>query len=70
MAVFAMQKPDFKTMNMKELRHYVLTDREDIAAFHAYVDRSKSEGRMITINPNDENWEAKVQQAIIKDRNE
>jgi hypothetical protein len=61
---------NYQAMTLKELRRYVLTHREDIAAFHAYVDRSKSEGRMITINPNDENWEAKVQQAIIQDGNE
>ncbi|MFM5980329.1 MAG: DUF6887 family protein [Sphaerospermopsis kisseleviana] len=61
---------NYQAMTLKELRRYVLTHREDIAAFHAYVYRSKSEGRMITINPNDENWEAKVQQAIIQDGNE
>lgn len=61
---------NYQAMSLKELRRYILTHREDIAAFHAYVDRSKSEGRMITINPNDENWEAKVQQAIIQDGNE
>ncbi len=61
---------NYQAMTLKELRRYVLTHREDIAAFHAYVDRSKSEGRMITINPIDENWEAKVQQAIIQDGNE
>ncbi|BAZ88284.1 MULTISPECIES: hypothetical protein [Aphanizomenonaceae] len=61
---------NYQAMTLKELRHYILTHREDIAAFHAYVDRSKSEGRMITINPNDENWEKQIQQAIIKDGTE
>jgi hypothetical protein len=61
---------NYQAMTLKELRRYVLTHREDIAAFHAYVDRSKSEGRMITINPNDENWEKQIQQAIIKDGTE
>jgi hypothetical protein len=61
---------NYKAMTLKELRRYILTHREDIAAFHAYVDRSKSEGRMITINPNDENWEEQIQQAIIKDGTE
>ncbi|BAZ29457.1 hypothetical protein NIES4074_19030 [Cylindrospermum sp. NIES-4074] len=54
----------YQAMNLDELRRYVLTHREDIEAFHAYVDRSKSEGRMITINQNDENWEEKIEQAI------
>ncbi|TAE60713.1 MAG: hypothetical protein EAZ76_06175 [Nostocales cyanobacterium] len=61
-----MNQPNFQCMNLKELRRYVLTHREDIAAFHAYIDRSKSEGRMITINPNDDNWEEKVKHIIIK----
>lgn len=57
---------NYQAMTMKELRRYVLTHREDIKAFHAYIDRSKSEGCMISINPNDENWEEKVKQIIIK----
>ena len=61
---------NYQAMTLKELRRYILTHREDIAAFHAYVDRSKSEGRMITINLNDENWEEQIQQAIIKDGTE
>jgi hypothetical protein len=61
---------NYQTMTLKELRRYVLTHREDIKAFHAYIDRSKSEGCMITINPNDENWEEQIQEAIIKDGNE
>ena len=60
---------NYQGMTLKELRRYVLTHREDIAAFHAYIDRSKSEGRMITINPNDKNWEEQIQQAIIQDGN-
>ena len=61
---------NYQAMTLKELRRYVLTHREDIAAFYAYVDRSKSEGKMITINPNDENWEEQFKQAIIQDGNE
>jgi hypothetical protein len=55
---------DFDTMNLDELRQYMLTHREDINAFHAYVDRSKASGRMITINPNDPNWEDALEQKI------
>lgn len=40
-------------MSLDELRQYVLTYREDVNAFHAYVDRSKAAGRMITIEPSD-----------------
>ena len=35
-------------MNLDKLRHYMLTHREDIEAFHLYVDRSTASGRMIS----------------------
>jgi hypothetical protein len=35
---------NYNTMNLDELRQYVLTHREDIQAFHHYIDRSKSSG--------------------------
>jgi hypothetical protein len=55
---------NYQTMNLDQLRRYVLTHREDNEAFYAYVDRSKSEGRMVSIKPNDEHWEEKVIEAI------
>jgi hypothetical protein len=61
-----MTTDNFETMNLNELRQYVLTHREDLNAFHIYVDRSKSSGRMITINPGDPNWENTVEQKIQK----
>ncbi|MBD2498470.1 DUF6887 family protein [Nostoc sp. FACHB-280] len=54
----------YQGMNLDELRRYVLTHREDTEAFYAYVDRSKTEGRMVTINPNDENLEEKIADAV------
>jgi len=38
----------FSVMNLNELRRYVLSHREDIDAFEAYIDRSKAEGRMMS----------------------
>jgi hypothetical protein len=32
---------NYNQMSLDELRRYVLTHREDINAFHIYVDRSK-----------------------------
>ncbi|KYC39877.1 hypothetical protein WA1_28320 [Scytonema hofmannii PCC 7110] len=55
---------NYEAMNLDELRQYVLTHREDISAFHVYVDRSKAVGRMITINPDDPNWEENLEQKI------
>ncbi len=51
-------------MNLDKLRHYVLTHREDINAFHAYIDRSKLSGRMITIDPGDPDWEEKLEEKL------
>jgi hypothetical protein len=36
--------PSFETMDLKELRAYVLSHREDTPALHALIDRSRSTG--------------------------
>lgn len=59
-----MTSANYETMNLDELRQYVLTHREDLNAFHVYVDRSKAVGRMITINPDDPDWEDTLEQRI------
>jgi hypothetical protein len=55
---------NYETMGLDELRQYVLTHRENIQAFHVYVDRSKASGRMITIDPSDSQWEEKLDRSI------
>lgn len=50
---------DYDALSLNELRKYVLTHREDNQALHTYIDRSKSEGRMITINLKDNHCEEK-----------
>ncbi len=59
-----MKLDKYDAMNLDELRQYVLTHREDVSAFHIYVDRSKAAGRMITINPDDPDWEKNLEQKI------
>jgi hypothetical protein len=59
-----MTEANLEAMSLNELRQYVLIHREDLNAFHLYVDRSKSSGRMITINPGDPNWENTLEQKI------
>jgi hypothetical protein len=59
-----MTTTNFESMNLNELRQYVLTHRENLNAFQIYIDRSKSSGRMITINPGDPNWASTVEQKI------
>lgn len=64
-----MTAANYDAMNLDELRRYVLTHREDIDAFHAYIDRSKAAGRMISIDLNDTLWEenltARIQQMTL-----
>jgi hypothetical protein len=39
MEVHRMSQPNFQAMSQKELQKYVLTHREDRAAFYAYIDK-------------------------------
>ncbi|HLO47635.1 MAG TPA: hypothetical protein VK211_04365, partial [Kamptonema sp.] len=59
-------------MSLDELRRYVLTNREDVDAFHQYIDRSKAAGRMISIDLNDSLWEenltVRIQQMTTAER--
>ena len=59
---------NYDDLNLDELRRYVLTHREDINAFYAYVARSKADGRMITIDLNDNHWEDNVTTQIQQDQ--
>ena len=38
-----MNKSNFETMSRKELRAYILANREDEEAFHVYMDRALAE---------------------------
>jgi hypothetical protein len=55
-----MKPINYDTLSLDELRQYVLTHREDITAFYAYIDRSKTDGRMITVDLEDNHWEDKI----------
>jgi hypothetical protein len=52
-----MTSANYEAMELGDLRQYILTHREDIRAFHVYIDRSKQSGRMISIDPTDPQWE-------------
>ena len=63
---------NYDVISLDELRQYVLTHREDVDAFHKYIDRSKAAGRMISIDLNDSLWEenltARIQQMTTLER--
>ncbi len=46
-----MNQPDFQAMSQKELQRYVLSHREDQAAFYAYVDKLNAEANWIEMPP-------------------
>ncbi|MBW4665544.1 MAG: hypothetical protein KME01_15345 [Chroococcus sp. CMT-3BRIN-NPC107] len=57
---------NYDGVSLDELRRYVLTHREDDRAFHAYIDRSKATGRMISIDLNNPHWEKTLDRQIQK----
>lgn len=59
-----MTSANYDSMSLNDLRKYVLTHREDINAFQVYIDRSKSVGPMITIDPSDPDWEENLDQKM------
>jgi hypothetical protein len=61
-----MKPINYDALSLNELRQYVLTHREDTKAFYAYIDRSKSEGKMITVDLEDNHWEEKITEQIQK----
>lgn len=46
-----MNNPNFKTMNLKKLRDYILSNREDDEAFYTFVDRVDTEKKWTTYPP-------------------
>lgn len=61
-----MIETNYERMSLDDLRRYVLTHREDDRAFHAYIDRSKATGRMITIDLSSNSWEETLDRQIQK----
>lgn len=58
-----MSTPDFSVMTDAELRTYVLAHRQDVAAFHTYVDRMQQRPPIATIEP--EEWSEERMQQIL-----
>lgn len=55
---------NYNAMNLDKLRRYVLTNRDDVSAFHLYIDRSKAVGRMSTIDPTNPQREVTLEQEL------
>ena len=66
-----MSSPDFSVMTEQELRAYVLSHRQDKAAFEAYLDKVHERPPIAVIEP--EEWsEERMQEVLnlIKQRHE
>lgn len=59
---------NYDALSLDELRQYLLNHREDTTAFYAYIDRSKADGRMITVDLADNQWEEKITAQIQTDK--
>ncbi|UBF24779.1 hypothetical protein K9N68_24415 [Kovacikia minuta CCNUW1] len=59
-----MTQVNYAAMSDQELKHYILTHRNDQNAFHAYMDRRHSRPSRIAVEPDDPAWEEKVTSAI------
>ena len=65
-----MTTANYDLIHIDELRQYVLNHREDLEAFHLYIDRSKASGRMITIDPDNNQWEQDLESRIQQSSSE
>ncbi len=61
-----MKPIDYDSLTLDQLRQYVLSNREDNEAFYRYIDRSKTEGRMISVDLAAPDWEERITREIIE----
>lgn len=57
---------DFSTMTDEELRAYVLANRQNTDAFHAYVDRMQQRPPIAVIEP--EEWSEERMQQVLDEK--
>lgn len=60
-----MSQVNYDTMSDLELKVYFLKHSEDKTAFQAYLDRINQRPREIITTPDDPDFEAKIQAAIL-----
>lgn len=59
-----MSQVNFDTMSDAELKRYFLSNRQNQAAFQAYLDRFSQHPKSLIASPNDPDFDAKIQAAI------
>lgn len=55
---------NYAAMTDEELKRYFLEHRDDVSAFHAYMDRRDARPRSPGIHPDDPDFEQKLKLAI------
>ena len=56
---------NYETMTDAELKNYFLKHRNNKTAFQAYLDRINQNPRKVIANPNDPDFDEKIQAAIL-----
>jgi hypothetical protein len=59
-----MSQVSFDAMSNAELKRYFLNNRQDQAAFEAYLDRFAQRPKSLIASPNDPDFDEKIQAAI------
>jgi hypothetical protein len=59
-----MSQVNFDAMSDTELKRYFLSNRQDQAAFQAYLDRFSQRPKSLIASPSDPSFDAKIQTAI------
>jgi predicted metal-dependent RNase len=59
-----MSQVNYDVMSDTELKQYFLQNRQDKAAFEAYLDRLNQKPRTIIASPGDPDFDEKIQSAI------
>ena len=61
-----MSKINYENMTDAELKQYFLKHRNNKSALQAYLERINQNPREVIANPNDPNFDQKIQAAILK----
>jgi hypothetical protein len=59
-----MTQINYATMSDAELKHYLVTHKDDQEAFYAYMDRRRLRSNRVSIKFDDPDWEEKILSAI------
>lgn len=55
-----MTQVNYGAMSDQQLKHYILTNRKDLEAFHVYMDRRRSRPNRTVVKFDDPAWEEKI----------